>query len=938
MMMTRRLFPSRAMRRKRYIPSRYFIMFLIVSLLCINMVRNMIMMPRFTSGPSLSNLLERKHRIAILIPFLSNSVSLLPPYFPIFLRTAKGSSSLVDFLIFHNGQLTPLLTTQDENGPLLIQGYPIPENVKFIDLQSMERMVGDYFLRVVDDHRLVNAKKKETLKKILCHFLLNNPYGLVEFKPALGYIFQKFIPTHTYTHWGYTDLDIAFGDLPRWITRDELENFDIVTYSYGDQHRVYLRGQFTFHRNTEMVNELWKKCAYLSKMDHRFAAVASGKERFHLQSAEGCYSNVVIRTPHIRVKYAVKAWTDAKEHNYERYDYGIAISTGRENDKSILYKPSAQSLSQRHDVGNEFLHLSSKLFDENGPRDEYSKRGKLQWETGEMIPLPASNDTSGCMFWVRPEYQTNLCLDDDLVSPTDTVFLIDGTLYKQTFQERDFHKHSVTSKAFFHFQEWKRDFRSSQLLALLPPDDRSFDTNSRNDQEKNKQTGWMLFPEGSIPLLSNIEDTEMEQSNVMQEYQTTNSFKLPLTRYCLVASGKKTHSSTECDYTSSWRDQNVMTLVSEDWYRVKEVDVTLVLTLALPLSRRDTKLVMDVLETNFINWNYGPVVILIHEPRSLKNKKDYIVKRVKRMIRTRRSMFLIGIIKDEKLEQQSVTWTGLLNMAESASRSRWTISGLNLERGLILSLESSFMAQQTASLYADQRGSVFLLPQIAFMNDMEMASRTLPQNTTPNSKIHSPSIIDLLDTDENDVTFNLAETECTPCEGSHHEKEFDKVLYRVWQKLSEQSMSTTPILEEDMGVIINDIHQLGAELTSLLLNEHTMELIQFDKHPLVMIDANGPVGGISTSTSQIVSEIVDFDEKCTNALRLARLSLLKYTIMPLPGAFAISTPRSRVACSSTPTSAARKKCVKYKQGKCFKNIVMNEIILSARFAWMTNKI
>ena len=79
-----------------------------------------------------------------------------------------------------------------------------------------------------------------------------------------------------YSHWGYSDLDILFGDLPRWITHDELYDFDIVTYGYGDQGRVYLRGQFTFHKNVpDTINQLWRGCKYLSAMDERFEKAAS---------------------------------------------------------------------------------------------------------------------------------------------------------------------------------------------------------------------------------------------------------------------------------------------------------------------------------------------------------------------------------------------------------------------------------------------------------------------------------------------------------------------------------------------------------------------------------------------------------------------------------------------------------------------------------------
>jgi hypothetical protein len=46
---------------------------------------------------------------------------------------------------------------------------------------------------------------------------------MVEFKPALGHIFAEYLKG--YSHWGYSDLDILFGDLPRFITQDELTDF-----------------------------------------------------------------------------------------------------------------------------------------------------------------------------------------------------------------------------------------------------------------------------------------------------------------------------------------------------------------------------------------------------------------------------------------------------------------------------------------------------------------------------------------------------------------------------------------------------------------------------------------------------------------------------------------------------------------------------------------
>lgn len=33
--------------------------------------------------------------------------------------------------------------------------------------------------------------------------------------------------------------------------------------SFGDQHRAYLRGQLTIHKNDPKVNRIWKGCEHL---------------------------------------------------------------------------------------------------------------------------------------------------------------------------------------------------------------------------------------------------------------------------------------------------------------------------------------------------------------------------------------------------------------------------------------------------------------------------------------------------------------------------------------------------------------------------------------------------------------------------------------------------------------------------------------------------
>lgn len=75
---------------------------------------------------------------------------------------------------------------------------------------------------------------------------------MAEYKPTFGEVFSAWL--QNYTHWGYTDLDVIYGALPRFVQRSELTDFDLFSYSFGDAEAVYLRGQWTVHRNGPTVN------------------------------------------------------------------------------------------------------------------------------------------------------------------------------------------------------------------------------------------------------------------------------------------------------------------------------------------------------------------------------------------------------------------------------------------------------------------------------------------------------------------------------------------------------------------------------------------------------------------------------------------------------------------------------------------------------------
>lgn len=149
-----------------------------------------------------------------------------------------------------------------------------------------------------------------------------HPRLLAEYKPAFGAIFEKQLIA--YSHWGYADVDQLWGDLPRHVDVAELRDFDVFSWSFGDQAAFYLRGQWTVHAARPELARIWTACAHLGAglLNEVLAKVHSEARRTALVanrtnggkgapgrrfiSAEGCYSKAMAAVPGIRLAISTK--------------------------------------------------------------------------------------------------------------------------------------------------------------------------------------------------------------------------------------------------------------------------------------------------------------------------------------------------------------------------------------------------------------------------------------------------------------------------------------------------------------------------------------------------------------------------------------------------------------------------------------------------------
>jgi len=842
-----------------------------------------------------------KHRIAIVIPYLSSaSDQSFPPYFDLFVQSAGGSAALIDFLIFHTGLPSHILPDPTT----------LPSNVKLIDLQSSTRLA-ELLVRVTDrrtDESLAtNDMDRTKLVGMITKAIEHHPYILVEYKPATGHIFAEYLTE--YSHWGYSDLDIIWGDTPRWVTQEELTDWDIVTYSFGDQDRVYLRGQFTFHKNIDRINQLWRGCEYLSQADVRYSKLMKGSEQFKLESAEGCYSATVLNTNDIRVKYSVKALTDAEGAGAESANiYGLYVGLGRNRDRSVVW-----TAGNGEDDGHKLLGLPIDWFEDSDTAFGYTDvNNPLQWEVGERKKITSYRDKYGddgefkkCMYWAPKTYQRDICaINVDWFK--DTVMLINGELYKQRFERYAF-PNNVVSYPFFHFQEWKRYFRRGQLRSV------------EGRMAVDDLAGWVISENGATPFPQDItsrpdsamarisqwvEAQERGVSSAAGDVEAVTS--LPSTKYCLRFSPHKIGGpklpAVVCDEPVSWRDEGTVVILAagEGWSGWSDpiTDVTLALTAQIVLTgnnERDQALLdglLDVAESSMAAWSIAhgdeqmkgqPSIFLLHIAGATRGFAERVHQRFQKGTDGASKPYLdsslVAAIFSEK--RDAVSRNALLNMAAEASATRWVVSGLEVERGLVISKEASLFARRIAGIHAGVAGSAFVVPQFGASKDTAAAV----------------SVTELL-RDMSSIQEDLSYLDCAKCsvdvEKQGDIRVGDVVVQKInclWKDATKSDLGMGEIGVET-NAVLEATDSIKALLVQLLHRGQSKAFRHFDQSPIIMIDSLGPIDG--SITSQVVPAAEELaGSRCYNALRLAQLAMLGYNLEVLPGAFAASTKSTR---------------------------------------------
>ncbi len=142
-----------------------------------------------------------------------------------------GYNPDIDFLLFTND------TT----------AYEYPPNVK-VYVTTMEQMANLF-------------QKHFDFPLALCQ-----PYKLCDFKPTYGEVFSEYLIDYDY--WGYSDCDLFWGNIRRFISDKILDKYQ----------RIYTRGHCSVFRNTQKVNSWYRTLPGKGCQDWK--KVLSGQDSF----------------------------------------------------------------------------------------------------------------------------------------------------------------------------------------------------------------------------------------------------------------------------------------------------------------------------------------------------------------------------------------------------------------------------------------------------------------------------------------------------------------------------------------------------------------------------------------------------------------------------------------------------------------------------------
>jgi len=106
-----------------------------------------------------------------------------------------------------------------------------------------------------------------------------SPKKLCDLKPAYGHLFE--VDIKEFDFWGFTDLDIIYGNIRKFITAEMLDNYDMIS-----SRKNALSGHFTLVKNNSKMNFLYKSTPNYKELYQKMEMVCFDEAHFYAYCKE----------------------------------------------------------------------------------------------------------------------------------------------------------------------------------------------------------------------------------------------------------------------------------------------------------------------------------------------------------------------------------------------------------------------------------------------------------------------------------------------------------------------------------------------------------------------------------------------------------------------------------------------------------------------------
>ena len=239
-------------------------------------------------------------------------------------------------------------------------------------------------------------------------------------------------------------------------------------------------------------------------------------------------------------------------------------------------------------------------------------------------------------------------------------------------------------------------------------------------------------------------------------------------------------------------------------------------------------------------------------------------------------------------------------MAIDAVPTRWYLSGLEVERGLSISVDTAFFAHRAAAAHNHLRGSVFLVPQFGLMSSSDKEENS--SGAAADEVRETVADLNLARHERKIKNLAAFENTCDEDDIPGGDSRLAVSVESIWWAESHHLIATSETEKEKGGTdtarrvaALEDLERAVLDLGTE--TEDGGEENDLDGSPLVLTDNLGPHEGIRTN--EIAREVEAFGGlRCWNGIRLRQLAILGYSLDALAGAFALSSEFSRKAAAS----------------------------------------